>query len=130
MTENEISKVVVDLSVKIHRALGPGLFESVYQRVLAYELRKTGLKVESEVPVPLEWDGHVLEESFRADLIVEGKVLLELKSLEQILPVHKKQVLTYLRLLDLRLGLLLNFGSGLMRDGISRIANNLPEENE
>lgn len=127
MTENEIARVVVDHSIQIHRALGPGLFESVYQRVLAYELRKAGLRVESEVPVPLEWDGQVLDETFRADLIVEGKVLLELKSLEGLGPVHKKQVLTYLKLLDLKLGLLLNFGAGLMKDGTHRIANGLEE---
>lgn len=128
MNENQISKVVVDRSITIHRSLGPGLFESVYQRVLAYELRKAGLHVDSEAPVPLEWDGHTLDESFRADLIVEKKVLLELKSLETLHAVHKKQVLTYLRLLDLRLGLLLNFGAEVMKNGIHRIANRMPDQ--
>ncbi|MDF1858923.1 MAG: GxxExxY protein [Verrucomicrobiales bacterium] len=127
MTENEIAKIVVNSSVSIHRSLGPGLFESVYQRVLAYELRKAGLKVETETPVPLEWDGNILDESFRADMIVEGKLLLELKSLEKLTPVHKKQVLTYLRLLDLRLGLLLNFGAELMKEGTHRIANGIED---
>lgn len=127
MTENEIAKIVVNTSLSIHRSLGPGLFESVYQRVLAYELRKAGLKVETETPVPLEWDGNILDESFRADMIVEGKLLLELKSLEKLSPVHKKQVLTYLRLLDLRLGLLLNFGAELMKEGIHRIANGIED---
>ena len=127
MTENEIAKVVVNSSVSIHRSLGPGLFEIVYQRVLAYELRKAGLKVETETPVPLEWDGNILDESFRADMIIEGKLLLELKSLEKLSPVHKKQVLTYLRLLDLRLGLLLNFGAELMKEGIHRIANGIED---
>lgn len=127
MTENEIAKIVVNTSLSIHRSLGPGLFESVYQRVLAYELRKAGLKVDTETPVPLEWDGNILDESFRADMIVEGKLLLELKSLEKLSPVHKKQVLTYLRLLDLRLGLLLNFGAELMKEGIHRIANGIED---
>jgi GxxExxY protein len=127
MTENEIAKVVVNSSVSIHRSLGPGLFESVYQRVLAYELRKAGLKVDTETPVPLEWDGNIPDESFRADMIVEGKLLLELKSLEKLSPVHKKQVLTYLRLLDLRPGPLLNFGAELMKEGIHRIANGIED---
>ncbi len=113
--------------MKIHQSLGPGLLESVYQRVLAYELRKAGLAVETEVPIPVEWDGHIIDESFRADLIVNGKVLIELKSIENLQPVHKKQTLTYLKLANLRLGLLINFGSHLLKDGIHRIVNDFPE---
>ena len=124
---NDISGAVVDCSVKIHQALGPGLFESVYHRILAYELRKAGFKVETEVPIPLEWDGQVIDESFRADLIVNTQVLIELKSLEKLQPVHKKQTLTYLRLTGIKLGLLINFGASLLKDGIHRIANGIPE---
>jgi iron complex transport system substrate-binding protein len=124
---NQISGAIIDLSMKIHQALGPGLLESVYHRILAYELRKAGFKVESEVPVPVEWDGHVIDESFRADLIVNGVVLVELKSVETLLPVHKKQTLTYLKLSKLNLGLLINFGAPLLKDGVHRIVNNLPE---
>lgn len=127
MELNEISGVVVDRAMKIHQSLGPGLLESVYQRVLAYELRKAGLAVETEVPIPVEWDGHIIDESFRADLIVNGKVLIELKSIENLQPVHKKQTLTYLKLANLRLGLLINFGSHLLKDGIHRIVNDFPE---
>ena len=127
MELNDISGVVVDQSVKIHQALGPGLLESVYQRILGYELRKAGLTVETEVPVPVEWDGHIIDESFRADMIVDGSVLIELKSIESLQPVHKKQTLTYLKLSNIRLGLIVNFGAPLMKDGIHRIVNNLPE---
>jgi len=128
MTENEISKVVVRSAVNIHRLLGPGLLESVYQRILAFELRKAGLRVETETPVPVQWDGHIIDESFRADIIVNDTVLLELKSLEKLQPVHKKQVLTYLKLSDIKLGMLLNFGAEVMKDGIHRIVNGLPDE--
>ncbi len=124
---NQISGAIVDLSVKIHQTLGPGLLESVYHRILAYELRKAGFKVETEVTVPVEWDGHVIDESFRADLIVNNAVLVELKSVETLLPVHMKQTLTYLKLTKLHLGLLINFGSPLLKDGVHRIVNNLPE---
>ena len=124
---NEVSGAVVDCAMRIHQKLGPGLLESVYQRILAYELRKTGLAVETEVPVPVEWDGHVIDESFRADLIVAGKVLVELKSVERVKPVHKKQTLTYLKLSNLQVGLLINFGAPLLKEGIHRIVNDFPE---
>ena len=124
---NDISGAIVNCAVKIHQALGPGLLESVYHRILAYELRKAGFEVQTEVPIPVSWDGHVIDESFRADLIVDGRVLVELKSVENLLPVHKKQTLTYLKLAKLNLGLLINFGAPLMKDGIHRIANNLAE---
>ena len=127
MTENELAKIVVDRAIAIHRALGPGLYEAVYQRVLVYELRKAGLELDTEVAVPLDWDGHILDQTYRADVVVGGKLLLELKSLENTKPIHKKQVLTYMALLDLRLGLLLNFGSELMKDGIHRIVKDLKE---
>jgi GxxExxY protein len=127
MELNDISGVIVDRSVKIHQALGPGLLESVYQGILAYELRKAGLEVETGVPIPVEWDGNIIDESFRADLIVNGSVLVELKSVEFLQSVHKKQTLTYLKLSKLKLGLLINFGAPLLKDGIHRIVNDLPE---
>lgn len=127
MTENEIGKLVVDAALEVHRELGPGLYESVYETALAYELAQRGLAVERQVPVPLEYKGILFDEGFRADLLVEGRVLLELKSVEQLAKVHHKQVLTYLKLLDYRLGFLLNFGAPLMKEGISRIVRGLAE---
>ena len=124
---NDVSGAVVHCAVRIHQKFGPGLLESVYQRILAYELRKARLAVETEVPIPVEWDGHVIDESFRADLIVGGKVLVELKSVERTKPVHKKQTLTYLKLSNLQVGLLINFGAPLLKDGIHRIVNDFPE---
>ncbi len=111
----------------IHRRLGPGLLESVYQRILVYELRKVGLTVKKEVPIPVEWDGHVIEDSFRADLIVDSTVLVELKSIEATSAVHRKQVLTYLKLSDLRVGLLINFGAAYLKDDLHRLANDVKE---
>jgi len=128
MKENAIGKEVVDAAVQVHRALGPGLLETVYEVVLARELEKRGLRVERQVPVPILYGGLRFEEGFRADIIVEGKVILELKSVEQLSKVHSKQVLTYLKLKGLQLGYLLNFGANLMKDGIERIVNGLPEE--
>jgi len=125
MTENEIAQQIVDAAFKIHSRLGPGLLESAYQAILIYELEKRGLCVEAEKPVPVVYEGVKLDTGFRADLVVENKVIIELKSIEQIAPVHKKQLLTYLRLADKRLGLLINFGAPLIKDGITRIANNL-----
>ena len=125
MTENEIAKIVVDAAIKVHRALGPGLLESVYEIVLAHELAKRGLKVERQVPISIEYNGLKFQEGFRADIVVEEKIIVELKSVENIQPVHKKQLLTYLRLADMRLGLLINFGSPLLKDGISRVVNGL-----
>jgi len=127
MTENELAKIVVDAAYQIHRGLGPGLLESVYQAVLVYELKKRGMPVEAEVAVPVVWEDVKLEVGFKADIIVDGKLVLELKSVEHTAPVHKKQLLTYLRLTDCRLGLLINFGAELIKDGISRVVNRLEE---
>ena len=127
MEENEIAKVIVDAAIKVHTDLGPGLLETVYQAVLAHELRKRGLAVEREVPVPIVYDGLKYDEGFRADLIVEGLVVAELKSLEALLPVHGKQVLTQLRLGGWKLGLLINFGQVQLKQNIKRIVNGLPE---
>jgi len=129
MIENQIGKEVVDAAVKVHSALGPGLLESVYEVVLAKELERRGLSVARQVPVPIEYEYMKFEEGFRADLIVEGTVILELKSVEQLSKVHHKQLFTYLKLKQLKLGYLLNFGAALMKEGIKRIVNGLPEEN-
>jgi len=118
---------VVDAADKVHKALGPGLLESVYEAVLAKELEKRSLKILRQVPVPIDVFGLNFDEGFRADLIVEDLVLLELKSVETLQSVHAKQVLTYLKLKQLRLGFLLNFGSYLMKDGIKRIVNGLED---
>jgi GxxExxY protein len=127
LSENEIAREVVDAAFHIHKALGPGLLETVYEVVLARELEKRGLNVVRQQPGPIVFGDLKFDEGFRADLIVEGKVIVELKPVEQIAPVHKKQLLTYLRLADKRLGLLINFGSAVIKDGISRIVNGLEE---
>jgi GxxExxY protein len=126
-SENEIAKEVVDAPYQIHQRLGPGLLESVYEVILAYELRKRGLSVERQVGVPIIWDDIRFEEGYRADLLVERRVVVEVKSKVAIVRVDKKQVLTYLRLADNRLGLLINFGEELIKNGISRIVNGLEE---
>ncbi len=127
MTENEIARIIVDASYKVHTQLGPGLLESVYEAALAYELQKRGLWVETHVPIPVIYEKVHLNQGFVADLVVEDKVFVELKSLEKVAPVHKKQLLTYLRLADKRLGLLINFGATLIKHGITRVVNRLQE---
>ncbi len=123
MNENEIGKMAVDCAVRLHKELGPGLLETVYEVLLSHELELNGLKVERQVPVPIEYHGIKFEEGFRADIVVEDKVILELKSIEAINAAHKKQVLTYLKLTGCKLGFLLNFGEPLMKDGITRLIN-------
>ncbi|NCP84312.1 MAG: GxxExxY protein [Bacteroidetes bacterium] len=125
MTENDISKIVVNTAYDIHVKLGPGLLESVYEEIMFYELVKQGLNVERQKAIPVIWDDLKMEIGFRADLIVENKVIIELKSVEQIAPVHPKQLLTYLKITRLKLGLLINFNEKLIKDGITRIVNNL-----
>ena len=125
MRENELAKIVVDSALKVHKALGPGLLESVYQSVLAYELRQNGLTVEAEVSIPVVYGQVQIETAFRADFIVENCLLIELKSIEQVNPIHKKQVLTYLRLSEIKLGLLINFNEELIKNGIHRVVNGL-----
>ena len=127
MRENELAKIVVDVAYQIHRRLGPGLLESVYQAIMAYELRLRGLHVETEVPIPVVWGDMQLEIGFRGDLWIERLLLVELKSIEELAPVHKKQMLTYLRLTNTRFGLLINFGEELIKDGIVRLVNGLPD---
>ena len=112
----------------VHRDLGPGLLETVYEVVFAHVLKRRGLAVERQVPVPIEYRGIKFDEGFRADIIIEGKVILELKSVQMVSNAHKKQLLTYLRLTGLKLGYLLNFGEALMKDGITRTVNGLEED--
>ena len=125
MSENEIAKIIVNTSYDIHVQLGPGLLESVYEEILSYELQNQGLKVERQKPIPVYWKGNKMDIGFRADLIVENKVVVEIKSVELIAPVHPKQLLTYLKITGLKLGLLINFNEKLIKDGITRIVNNL-----
>lgn len=125
MTENELATLIIGRSIEIHKRLGPGLLESVYESVLAYELKSRDLFVETQKTISVVYDGLVLEDGFRADMVVENSIIIELKSVEQIKSVYKKQLLTYLRLADKRLGLLINFGEPLLKDGITRVANDL-----
>jgi GxxExxY protein len=125
MSENEISKIIVDVSYKIHTKLGPGLLESVYEAILFHELVKRGLSVERQKTIPVVWENVFLDIGFRSDLIVEDKVIVEIKSVEQVSRVHPKQLLTYLRITKLKLGLLINFNEALIKNGITRVANGL-----
>ncbi|HPE77240.1 MAG TPA: GxxExxY protein [Draconibacterium sp.] len=125
MTENELAKVIVNTCYNIHVELGPGLLESVYEEILCYELTSQGFKVERQKGIPVFWKDLKMDIGFRADLIVENKVVVELKSVELIAPVHPKKLLTYLRLTKLKLGLLINFNEALIKDGITRVVNGL-----
>jgi|SRR5690606_25818055 len=125
MSENEISRRIVNAAYQIHTQLGPGLLESVYEKILFFELRRQGLTVERQKPIPVFWNGVKMEMGFRADLIVEGKVIVEVKSVENIAQVHPKQLLTYLRLGNCKLGLLINFNEPLIKTGITRVVNGL-----
>lgn len=128
LNENEIAREIVDAAYKIHQQLGPGLLESVYEIILAHELRKRELNVIRQVPIAIVWGGLRFDEGFRADLVVNGNVIVELKSKEKVIPVDKKQVLTHLKLTGIKLGLLINFGEELIKNGISRIVYGLPED--
>ena len=123
MHENEIGRVIVDASLRLHQALGPGLLESVYETLLAHALESRGLSVERQVSVPIVFLGKVFDQGFRADLVVEQRVILELKSVEATKTVHMKQVLTYLKLSGMKLGYVLNFGAPIMKEGITRVIN-------
>ena len=127
MKENAIGTIVIGAAIQVHRALGPGLLESVYEVILAHELQQRGLQVARQVVVPIIYQGIQFNEGFKADIIVNGKVVLELKSVERVTPAHKKQIQTYLRLTGCKLGYLLNFGQALMKSGITRAVNGLEE---
>ena len=127
MTENELAKQIVDAAYRVHTSLGPGLLESAYEAVLALELENPGLRVARQQVVPIIYQGTRIETGFRADLTVQDLVIVEIKSVEAVAPVHKKQLLTHLRLAGKRLGLLINFNVALIKDGITRIANGMPD---
>ena len=127
MTENEISKIIINSAYKVYFGIGPGLLESIYEKLLSYELQKAGLKVERQVEIPIIYDGKQFGSELRADLVVEGKVIIELKSVEELTPVFYKQLQTYLRLKNLHLGLLINFNTSVLKDNIHRVVNHLAE---
>lgn len=125
MTENEIAKILVDIFLKVHRILGPGLLESVYEVAICYELDKLGIKYKKQADIAVMYEEVKLDIGFRADLIVEDKVIIEIKSVTEFVPIHHKKLLNYLKLTDLKLGILVNFNVLLIKNGIVRIANNL-----
>ena len=124
---DKVSGIIVDAAMKLHMRVGPGLLESVYETLLAQELRRRGLKVDRQQSVAFELEGFRFDDGFRVDLLVESQIVVELKSVEKLAPVHSKQLLTYLKVADKRLGLLINFGEVLIKNGITRVANNLRE---
>jgi len=127
MTENELAAFVVEAAFHIHRELGPGLLESAYEAILTHELTAQGLHVERQKLLPLTWRNLVVDEGYRADLVVETKLVIELKSVETLIPVHQKQLLTYLKVGNYKLGLLINFGAALLKDGLERVVNGLQD---
>jgi iron complex transport system substrate-binding protein len=127
-SQDEITEIIIGVGIEIHRNLGPGLLESVYETIMASELVERGLIVERQVELPVHWKGKILDQTFRLDLLVDGQVIVELKSVEKTQPVFKKQLLTYLRLTGLHLGLLINFGLELFKDGIERVVHGTPPD--
>jgi GxxExxY protein len=127
MDHNAITGAIINVAIDVHRSLGPGLLESVYEAEFAHELRKRGLQVETQVPIPVVWDGVQLDLGFRADLVVNRAVVTEIKSVELINPVHKKQLQSYLKLMDVRVGLLINFNVEVLKSGIVRVVNRFAE---
>lgn len=125
MTENELSYKVIGVAMELHKSLGPGLLESSYENALAYDLKASGLKVQQQVPRPFIYKEVKMDVGYRIDLLVDNKLIIEIKSLESLAPVHFSQVLTYLKLSDMKLGLLINFNSRFLKDGIHRVVNNL-----
>src|ERR1700694_4529462 len=127
MSENAVARQIVDAAYRVHTTLGPGLLESVYEAALAYELEKRGLRISRQQAIPVVYEAVRIHTGFHADLVVQDEVIVEIKALEAVAPVHKKQLLTYLKLADKRLGLLINFNVALIKDGITRIVNGLQE---
>ncbi|HSM25361.1 MAG TPA: GxxExxY protein [Anaerolineaceae bacterium] len=128
--ENSVAKIIVDVAFQIHKRIGPGLLESAYQTIMINELKRRGLRVKSEVLMPVIYDETIIENGYRADMIVEDLVIIELKSVEKIAYVHQKQLLTYLKLSNYKLGLLINFGAPLIKYGIKRVVNGLEDNRE
>ena len=127
MNENEIAEIIIECAIKVHKILGPGLLESVYEKALAYELRKKGLRVDEQLSISFSYEDIVFDEGFRADLIVNDKVIIELKSIKDFEPIHFKILLTYIRLANKKLGLLINFNKELVKDGLKRVINGIIE---
>jgi GxxExxY protein len=127
MEENHLGRILLDVAFEVHRTLGPGLLESVYEVVLAHEFRQKGIEVERQVPVSVKYAGLRFEEGFRADLIIQNKLIVELKCVEKVSNAHRKQLLTYLRLTGLKLGFILNFSAAVMKDGVIRVVNGLDD---
>ena len=125
MIENEITQSIISTAIKIHKQLGPGLLESVYEEIMYYELKSKGFQVQRQEKIPVIWNDLIMPIGFRADLIIDRKVIIELKSVENINAVYSKQLLTYLKLTNIKLGLLINFNEVLLKNGITRIVNNL-----
>ncbi len=125
MNENELSNKIIGVAIELHKVLGPGLLESAYENAFAYELRNIGLEVKQQVPMPFVYKDIKLDTGYRLDILVENKLIIEIKSVETLAPVHFSQVLTYLKLSELKLGLLINFNTKLMKEGIHRVVNNL-----
>ena len=125
MTENELSKIIIGKAIEVHKELGPGLLESAYQECLLYELKKSGLKVQKEKALPIVYKEVKLDHGYRIDILVENKVVIELKTVEFLTDVHQAQILTYLKLGDYKLGLLINFNVKLLKNGLKRFVNNL-----
>jgi GxxExxY protein len=125
MTENEISSKIIGAAIEVHKQIGPGLLESSYEKCLAFELLQNGLKIQTQVPVPIMYKGIKLDVSYKLDILVEEKVIIEVKTVSELMPIHKAQLLTYLKLTRIKLGLLINFNSIKLIDGVKRVANNL-----
>ncbi len=125
MQENELSGTVIGAAIEVHKALGPGLLESAYHECLAHELQIQGIPYESEVSVYVQYKGHIVGNAYRADLLIDGKLIVELKTVEQVSSLHKAQLLTYLRLMDKSLGLLINFNTAVLKNGVCRVVNNM-----
>jgi GxxExxY protein len=121
MTDDELSNVIIGCAIEVHKVLGPGMLESAYEKCLKYELEKKGLKVETQVSVPVKYKDILLDCGYRIDLLVENKIIVELKAVDKLLPIHQSQLLTYLRFLNLRLGLLINFNVRYLKDGLDRL---------
>lgn len=124
---NKITETIIGVAINIHRSLGPGLLESAYEACMVYDLTQTGLKVEQQKPLPIVYRGVKLECGYRLDLMIENKVIVEIKSVETLLPIHKAQLISYLKLTDCKVGLLINFNVEILKDGIQRIVNNFPD---
>jgi GxxExxY protein len=127
MTENELGTIIVDAAIAVHRELGPGLLETVYEVALVYELLERGVVARRQVPIPIKFKGVTFDEGFRADIVVEDKVIVEVKAVERATAAHRKQIQTHIRLAERKLGYLLNFGEALMKNGITRAVNGLEE---